>query len=316
MSETNNSNFLNRKNLIRTGLSIGLSIAILYYLFFKCLSIEHFWDNLAYISIPFLILSDLPYFIQTLLYGYRLKRGLNEAGFPITFKKVYWSHLFGMLCSNFLFGKLGYFGASLSLKKELGYSESTGVISAIQGLDLIVKGFAALSGLLVLSMIIGVTGLHFWVSIVIGIFIVSGILFLIFMWREEPPFGLEVSKIPFFGKFLDSFRKSGFMVRNIAFEIIGFSIVGWFLRGVEWLILSYACGIDFSFIICFFLHPLLTIIRMIPITFSGLGALELTLIVLFPSIAPEKLVLFGILDMINNVFVDIIALKEIRKIDV
>lgn len=314
MIETSNSKFLNKKNLIRVGLSIGFSLAILYYLFANFVSIGDFWSNLASIPIPLLLLSDLPYVFQTLLYGYRLKRGLNTAGFAITLKSAYWSHLFGMLCSNFLLGKLGYFGASLPLKKEVGYSDSTGVMSAIQSLDLIVKGFAALFGLLVLSAIIDITNLPLWVTIVAGGFIVSGILFLIFMWRDNPPFGLEVSKFPLFGKFLGNFRKSGFTVRKIALEIIGISTVGWLLRGVEWLILSYVCGINFSFIICLCLHPLLTIIRMIPVTLSGLGALELTLIVLFPSIVPEKLVLFGILDMVNNFFVDVIALSEIRKI--
>jgi len=53
---------------------------------------------------------------------------------------------------------------------------------------------------------------------------------------------------------------------------------------------------------------------MIPFTFSGLGVLEFALIKLFPMIPPEKLVLFGMLDMINNVFFDVLSLKELKTV--
>ena len=219
-----------------------------------------------------------------------------------------------MFWSNFALGKLGYYAAALPLRRKIKISESTGVISAIQSLDLAVKGVAAVLGLFALSQLMNIQEVRFWVLIMAGGFILLGAIFLALVWRENLPFNLNPSKIPFIGSFIQSFKNSSYMVKGIAAEIIIFAIIGWFLRGVEWFFLSYASGIYFPYITCFFMHPLLTIIRMIPFTFSGLGVLEFTLIKLFPEISPEKLVLFGMLDMVNNVFFDIISLKEIRNI--
>lgn len=303
-----------RKNLLQLVLSIALSLGILYYVFFEFIDIKRFIQSILYISLPFLIISDLPYAIQTMLYSYRLKLGLREAGYNVRYGRVYWSHLFGMFWSNFALGKLGYYAAALPLRRKIKISESTGIISAIQCLDLAVKGVAAVLGLFMLSQLINVQEVRFWVLIMAGGFILLGATFLVLVWRENLPFNLNPSKIPFLGGFIQSFKDSSYMVRGIAVEIVIFAIIGWFLRGVEWFFLSYASGIYFSFIVCFFLHPLLTIIRMIPLTFSGLGVLEFTLIKLFPAIPPEKLVLFGMLDMVNNVFFDVLSLKELRNV--
>jgi len=303
-----------KKNLPRLLLSIALSLGILYYVFFEFIDIKRFIQSILYISLPFLIISDLPYAIQTMLYSYRLKLGLHEAGYNVRYSRVYWSHLFGMFWSNFALGKLGYYAAALPLRRKIKISESTGVISAIQSLDLAVKGVAAVLGLFALSQLINIQEVRFWVLIMAGGFILLGAIFLALVWRENLPFNLNPSKIPFIGSFIQSFKDSSYMVRGIAVEIVIFAIIGWFLRGVEWFLLSYACGIYFPFIICFFLHPLLTIIRMIPFTFSGLGVLEFALIKLFPMIPPEKLVLFGMLDMINNVFFDVLSLKELKTV--
>jgi len=305
---------LNGKSLLRLALSMSLSLCILYYVFFEFIDIQKFIQSIFYISLPFLILSDLPYAIQTMLYGYRLKLGLRKAGYNVSYGRVYWSHLFGMFWSNFALGKLGYYATVLPLRKYVKVSDSTGIISAIQSLDLTVKGVAAVFGLFMLSQLINIQEVKFWVLITAGGFILLGAIFLVLVWRESLPFNLKPSEIPFLGGFIKSFKDSGYMVKGIAVEIVIFAVIGWFLRGIEWFLLSYACGIYFPFIVCFSLHPLLTLIRMIPITFSGLGMLELTLIKIFPAIPPEKLVLFGMFDMVNNIFFDIISLKEVRNV--
>ena len=302
------------RSLLRLAFSIALSLGILYYVFFEFIDIKYFIKSILCISLPFLIISDFPYAIQTMLYGYRLKLGLQEAGCDVRYGRVYWSHLFGMFWSNFALGKLGYYAAVLPLRRKIKISKSIGVISAIQGLDLIVKGVAAILGLIMLSHLLSVKEVRIWVIITAGGFIILASTFLVLVWRENLPFNLNPSKIPFLGNFIQSFKDSSYMVKGIALEIVIISLAGWFLRGVEWFLLSYACGIHFTFIVCFFLHPLLTIIRMIPFTFNGLGVLEFTLINLFPEISSEKLVLFGMLDMVNNIFFDVLSLKELRNV--
>lgn len=86
------------------------------------------------------------------------------------------------------------------------------------------------------------------------------------------------------------------------------------MRGAEWSILGYAVGINLSFITWLMLHPLLSIVRLIPITVTGLGVFELTFIMLFPEIDAAKQVTFGMLDMVNNSFVDAIGLLSLRKL--
>lgn len=306
--------FLNRRNLIKLVLSIGLRLAMLYYVFFEFINIEGFLETIQYISLPLLIASDIPYIAQTLLYGYRLKLGLGETDVEISYGRAYWSHLFGMFWSNFALGKLGYFAAALPLRRHINVSDSTGVISAIQSLDLAVKGVAAVLELMAISQVAELHEVRFWALNISMGFIILGVAFLALVWPEKPPLNLELSKIPLVGGFLHSIKDSGFRVRGAGPKIVIIAIIGWFLRGAEWYALSYACWIGFSFALCFFLHPLLTIIRMIPVTFSGLSVLEFTLIKLFPSILPEKLVFFGMLDMVNNIFVDKLALKELSSI--
>lgn len=306
--------FMNQKNLIRAILSAGLSLAILYFVFFKFIDIKKFREILVQISLPFLIASDIPYFIQTILYSYRLKMGLNSAGLRVQWGRAYWSHLFGMFWSNFAFGKLGYFAAALPLRREIQLSESTGVISAIQTIDLAVKGFAAFLGLTAISQMVETSKIRLLALILSLGFFVLGTTFITLLWRERLPFNIELSKIPFVGENLVRFKRSGFMVKGVASKIVIIAIFGWLLRGIEWYALSHSCGIYFPFTLCFFLHPLLTIIRMIPITFSGLGIMEFTLITLFPSVSPEKLVIFGLLDMVNNMFIDVFSLKELHTI--
>lgn len=306
------NSLLNKKNIIQLAISLGLSIVILYYVFFEFIDLEKFLDALNYVSIPLLLASDIPYLIQSLLYGYRLQIGLNEAGISVQYSKAYWSHLFGMFWSNFALGKLGYFAAAFPLRKNANISESTGVISAIQSLDLAVKGTAAIIGLMFLSQIVEIQKVRFWAMTMSVGFVVVGITILAVLWFGKSI--IRVENIPILRRYLVGFMDSGYLVRGVALNILGMAIIGWFLRGFEWMLLFYACGIKLPYLTAFLLHPLLTIIRMIPFTFSGMGVLEFTLIKLFPSFPPENLVMFGLLDMVNNMFIEIISLKELQSI--
>lgn len=306
------NSLLNKKNITQLAISLGLSIVILYYVFFKFIDLEKFLDTLNYISIPLLLASDIPYLIQSLLYGYRLQIGLKAAGISVPYSKAYWSHLFGMFWSNFALGKLGYFAAAFPLRKNANISDSTGVISAIQSLDLAVKGTAAIIGLMFLSQIVEIQEIRFWAMAMSVGFVVVGIAILAILWFGKSI--IRVENIPILRRYLVGFMDSGYLVRGVALNILGMAIIGWFLRGFEWMLLFYACGIKLPYLTAFLLHPLLTIIRMIPFTFSGMGVLEFTLIKLFPSIPPENLVMFGLLDMVNNMFIEIISLKELQSI--
>lgn len=213
-----------------------------------------------------------------------------------------------MFWSNFALGKLGYFAAALPLRKHTAISDSTGVISAIQGLDLAVKGTAAIIGLWYLSQIVEIQEIRFWAFAMSIGFVIIGTATLALLWFGKSI--INVSKIPYLGDYLVNFVNSGYLVRGAAPKILGMAIIGWFLRGFEWMILFYACGIQIPYTTAFLLHPLLTIIRMVPFTFSGMGVLEFTLIQIFPNIPPEQLIIFGLLDMINNMIIEAISLKE------
>jgi len=302
----------NKKNIIQLVISLGLSLVILYYVFFEFIDLEKFLDTLNYVSIPLLLASDIPYLIQSLLYGYRLQIGLNEAGISVPYRKAYWSHLFGMFWSNFALGKLGYFAAAFPMRKHTNISDSTGVISAIQSLDLVVKGTAAIIGLIFLSKIVEIKEIKLWAMTMSVGFVIVGITILAVLWFGKSV--IRVENIPVLRRYFVGFMDSGYLVRGVAPQILGLAIVGWFLRGLEWMLLFYACGIKLPYLTAFLLHPLLTIIRMIPFTFSGMGVLEFTLIKLFPSFPPENLVMFGLLDMVNNMFIEIISLKELQSI--
>jgi uncharacterized membrane protein YbhN (UPF0104 family) len=293
-------------------LSVAVSIFILYILFSKILNFEEFLTALSSVSILLFLASDIPYLIQAVLMGYRLSWAMRRSGVEAGWKDSFFAHLFGMLGSDFSVGRTGYLLSSLPFKSKL--AGNIGVVSALTVIDVIAK---AILGTISAVFLIYLFGLS--INPVLFLFaatvFLGGIMFFALIASQKSI--KIVSKIPLLGKkilpYYQDFRSSLESLRGSLLFLFIFPLLGWLLRGLEWNILGYAVGINFPFHIWLMLHPLLTLVRLIPVTVTGLGVFEATLIVLFPEINPETLAVFGILDMINNSLVDMFGLFSLWR---
>jgi uncharacterized membrane protein YbhN (UPF0104 family) len=144
-------------------------------------------------------------------------------------------------------------------------------------------------------------------------------MFLVYIWKDwETPEKL-LSKIPRYGKTITSFvyewKKSMRELKSFTLVILLFPIVGLVFRGLEWSILAYACGFNLTVPFAMLLHPMLTVLRMIPITLSGLGVFEFALVSLLgrEGLPTANLIAFGLLDMVNGVPYDILGFFSFKK---
>ncbi|HDO41539.1 MAG TPA: flippase-like domain-containing protein [Candidatus Bathyarchaeota archaeon] len=292
-------------------LSTVVSIIVLILIFLNFLNFERFLEAFLAVNFYLFLASDIPYLIQAILMGYRLNWAMHKSGIKTKWIDGFLAHLFGMLGSDFSIGRTGYLLSSLPFKSK--FATNIGVISALVAVDMIAKAtFSIVSAVFFIYFFrLEIDTFLFLFAILI---ILGGVGFLVFIgssrsvkFLSKVPL-IERVVLPYYRDFRDSLRE----IRRKSLFIFVFPILGWILRGVEWNILGYAVGIDFPFIVWLMLHPLLSLVRLIPITVTGLGIFEFTFIMLFPDIDAAKQVTFGILDMVNNSFIDVIGLLSLR----
>lgn len=280
-----------------------VSFVLIYYVFTYVVSVNGILEILPFISIPLFIVSDIPYLIQSFIMGYKLKYILDKCGKKVGYWNCFFSNSLGMFFSNISFGRSGYLGAVIGLEGDK--STSVGVVSGTIVVDIIARGFIVILSLLFFDKFFIVSNeilLAMRYVVVIGvIFMIVGFIVLFF--------GSKIKLPQKFANLVSSFD----VVRKYWLTVFLFSIAGWILRGFEWYILARACGFELSYIQCMIIHPLATVMRLIPISISGMGFVEITMVTLLPFIAPEKLVIFSMCDMVNNFLVDWVGLKVLVK---
>jgi len=293
-------------------LSIVVSIVILVFLFLNFLEFKKFLDAMLSVNFLLFLASDIPYAIQALLMGYRLSWSMNKSGVRTSLTDGLIAHLFGMLGSDFSVGRLGYLVSSLPLKSKL--AGNIGVVSTLVVVDVIAKSIFSIVSALFFIFFFRLE-INPFLFIFAALIISIGILF--FIITKDPKIMALIPKIPLIGEkllpYYQDFRSSLESLRGKLLFLFIFPVLGWILRGCEWIILGYAVGIDFPFHVWLMLHPLLSLTRLIPVTAAGLGIFELTFIMLFPNLDPAKQVTFGLLDMVNHSLVDIFGLLSIGK---
>lgn len=293
-------------------LSIVVSIVILAFLFLNFLDFKKFLDAMLSVNFLLFLASDIPYAIQALLMGYRLSWSMNKSGVRTSLTDGLIAHLFGMLGSDFSVGRFGYLVSSLPLKSKI--AGNIGVISTLVVVDVIAKSIFS-----IVSALFFIYFFRLEINLLLFVFatLIISIGILFFIIAKSPKIMALISKIPLIGEkllpYYQDFRSSLERLRGKLLFLFIFPVLGWILRGCEWILLGYAVGIDFPFYIWLMLHPLLSLTRLIPITAAGLGIFELTFIMLFPNLDPAKQVTFGLLDMVNHCFVDIFGLLSLWK---
>ncbi len=310
-----------RSKVFSSFLKLVLGV-ILLVLILLMVDIPTLVDAILRIDPKFLALSVCTYLILNLVLSFRLYRSLKALGYGLSFGETFWAHLFGMLWSNVTPGRVGYVASTQVLHKKSGVPVlgSLSCIGVIESLELIVKAVGALSGLALVivaaaSPLVAQLGV---IGIVIALFM--SVTYLILCWTDSKTMNRLVERFPVYGKKLmelvKEFKSASKALKARSTFIIGISVVGWLLRGVEWTFIGYACGFSLPFSTYLALHPLLTTVRFVPVTVAGLGMFEgITILGLsFFGVSPETALVFSLLDRVDNVIVDIFATKEIKKI--
>jgi hypothetical protein len=225
-----------------------------------------------------------------------------------------------MLLSNVTPGRAGYVGLTylLKKKKKVPIHHGLSTIGTIEAIELIVKASTACLGL---SLIVYFTRTQVLVLLgLIGIAVILAMscIFLFLCWKEVESLNRLVEKVPFFGKrvmvLIKGFKSTSVALKSKSSFIASFSILGWLIRGIEWTFIGLACGINLPFIIFLLLHPILTAIRYLPLTPAGIGMFEGITLLGFSvfGIPLENALLLSFFDRIDNVVVDLIAIKEFK----
>jgi len=303
------------EKIVRFAVVFIISIAVLLSVIKSRSSLSEFARTILSVNIFLFFLSNVPYFIQALIMGLRLKICFQKLGTKITFKNALLSHLTGMFFSNFSMGRTGYLAAALPVETRINVS--LGVVSTTIAVDAIFKGVMGGVCILIFS-ILFFQYEYTLTAIAVSTFMAGGgILFLLYVWKDVDLLERISVKIPIFGQrlaiFLKEWRESIRDLESFVPALFAFPLVGLILRGFEWSILASACGFQLSVPLAMLLHPMLTILRLIPFTLSGLGVFEFALITLLPQYPESNLIAFGILDMINNAFVDATGLPILMK---
>lgn len=302
-------------------LNLILSIAI-FAVIFQLVGFDKIGAVLANAKPEFFILAILAYVMLNIIMAYRIKIVLESIGDKLGTLQIFQSSLAGMLASDFTPARVGYFftAFSLSVRHKIAFEKTLLSIFGPQLFDFMIKvTSAAIFLYLILSMAGGGDLLmNATVLIIFACGIIAAAL-LVF----HPPLLKALSpleSLPFVPKAFNFIRKMHLhssKVLAIKWKIAAVTLAGWFVKGLEWLFLSKAVGIQLSgdpvedvlFMMVF--QAALTIIQFLPIpTLAGAGASEAGFAAaLLPFGIPiETAVTFGFLTRVVMIAVDSFSL--------
>jgi len=296
-----------------------LGILLLVYIVYS-IGINDILNALLKVKLHFLLLAIFFYFLLDLGLSYRVYLCLKWLGHEVSWKDVFWSHLFGMFLSNFTPGRAGYIGMVYNLrnKAKVPVSEGMSAIGVVQSIDFVVKGFAALLGLSFILMMVGGGRIVELGLMGVGAVFLLSLSFLALMWRDIPLALKLIKKLPLVGErtgnFLEDMKDPSRKLKDKTPVFAGFSLLFWLIRGLEWTSIGYACNIPLPFLVFWLLHPLLTSIRYVPLTPAGMGMFEGITLIGFSifGVPPENAFLLSLFDRLDNILIDFLAIKEFR----
>lgn len=270
-------------------------------------------------------LGVVAYGLLNIVMSYRIKIVLESIGDKIPLKRIIPSNLAGMLASDFTPARAGYFftAFSISSRENIGLEKTMLSIFGPQMFDFIIK---VLSAGILLLLILSQTGMNnIVVNAALLVAFLSAILFasaLVF----HPPL---LKRFGFFESFPLAPRVFAFLrkmhlhsdkVLALKEKIVAITLLSWFMKGLEWYLLSQAIGIQLSgniaqdilFIMVF--QGAITIIQFLPIpTLAGAGASEAGFagILAFFGVPLEVAVTFGFLTRLVMIIVDMFSVSVI-----
>lgn len=267
----------------------------------------------------YFLAACLSYLVLNIVLASRLRNLLARIGYHLNFKKVFFSHMGGMMVGDITPGRSGYFLTPSLLKKNAGSLITDGMacIFAPQGIEFILKVGGAVAAIIYISTIPGISNdLLISASAGAAILLVVGVLMLIIAFRDEKITSRFLGRLPFFRNYvanLSSFKEKNLGIKENMNAILFFTMTGWIFAALHWYFLGKALGLELTYFDFFLLHPLLSILMFVPISPAGFGLLEGGAILVFSlfAIFAEPAMAFVVLVRASILLVDLLGLRII-----
>ena len=309
----------NKRKLVQ----VLIGIAILALLFYK-IDIHDVIAAIRSVNIGLFVAAACSYFCYNLFMAYRLYYLLDRLGNKVRFRHSFFAHFAGMIASDVTPGRAGFFLVPYFLKNRTNCSISVGMaaILAPQGIEFILKVVGGFIGLVFFITAVSMnlsTNVLLSLCISGAIFGGLGVVMLWILWTDESLSGRVVAKIPYIKKFKDGFmdmKAKSILIRDSIPIILIIYLICWLFLALQWQLIGLSLGITgLSFLAYFLLHPLITLIRFVPATVSGLGLMEGTTALMFHMLGiPNGMAIglsFALVVRLNMILVNCIGLKGV-----
>jgi glycosyltransferase 2 family protein len=288
-----------------------IAIAILLLLF-SIIDYQIFLSLLTNLDIWFILLAGFCYLLNNLLMAYRIKKILFTLGENLRFKLVFFSHMAGMLLSDFTPARSGYLYTAIALnKRDVPLEKGISTITSTYLYDLTLKMIVALLGAYFIYSYVFADRLSY--AFLITFLLILGVIigYLIIMYPGKGIRNL-FQKREILKKVL-IFGEQSRAIQRYAPFILSISLAGWILRGLQWymIVLSMRQVILTPYD-ALFLNPLLTLVSLIPLTPAGWGIQEAGIVFVFTNMGISATIAasFALINRFVEVGIDSIGIKE------
>ncbi len=238
---------------------------------------------------------------------------LRPYGTSLSLRRAMSLWLIGFFTGIITPGRMGDFLRAYYIKDRLPLGKAVATVAADRIIDILVLFVLSLLGLVLFSSYYASDYLNAMILVVstfLALFILafyaftkkgvaSGLLRPLFRSFVPSRYKRKVSNT--FHEFYDGF----YMLRRemkVIFVSLLLSILSWILTIVKVYILSVATGINLPFVFVACVLPVITLLDVLPISFSGVGTRDVALIIFFSflSLSAEGAVLFSFMILIFN----------------
>jgi len=296
-------------------ISIIQGIAAVAILFFLITTIDYrnALSLLVTIDLRFILLAGLCYFVNNVLMAYRIKKILFALGENIRFKLVFFSHMAGMLLSDFTPARSGYLYVAYGLnKRDIPLEKGISTVTSTYLYDLTFKMIVAILGAFFIysSIFAGQLSYAAIITFILILGVIAGYFIVMYPMGWIRGF---LQKREFLRKIL-LFGEQSRAIQKYAPFILSVTITGWILRGLQWYLIALSLHQVFLRPVdALLLNPLLTLFSLIPLTPAGWGIQEAGIVVVFTTLGISATIAtsFALITRFVEVGIDLIGTKEI-----
>lgn len=285
----------------------GIIGVVILILLFTTVDYHIALSQLMQVDVWFLLLACFCYFLNNLLMAYRLKTLLYHMGENIRLRLVFYSHMAGMLLSDFTPGRSGYLYTALSLnKRDVPLEKGIATITSTYLYDLTFKIIVAILGAYFIYSFVFAGQVGF--AIIIMLLLIFGVISGYFIIMNPPEWVKTLFKKKVLLEKILQLGEQSHSIQKYAPFIVSISFAGWILRGLQWYFIVLSMHQTFLTLLdALLLNPLLTLLSLIPLTPAGWGIQETGIVVVFAAMGISAITAtsFALLTRLVEVGVDV-----------